>query len=465
MAALMALCFITPAVANAQVTVKHVKVVVTGTASKATYCDLGTLDADCDVHLWNLTTPVNLSAGQTLVLTQTGLIPNVGDNFDTSDRAQGIRNPTVAPCNSSDQCTVNIYLITDTGSTFPSTPNYNPPIHTGDPINNNNDDSGASNHCEGMDYGAAVVTAPNYTLKLGYADTEHGAGCIVPSIFDGIHGGSTKATVFIGDNTGHTYDAGVLLITALPTTNVCVEPQFGLSSLEKYAVFGLDRANVIFGSGATKITGDVGIGPLDTGSLIKATVVGKLFLHSTASPDIHSDLNVTGGIQTGPAVDTALQSGVAAALAANTALNALAPDQFIGNITGNKIITLSATTITPGLNVVRVDSVNTVSGKITIIGTSTQSVVLQVSGQFNCNGCSIVLTGGLTAQHVIWNFLGTGGDVDISKPVGATSGIFLAPGRSILLDKAANIGALIGAQNGQKLLVHSGATLTNPCAP
>jgi hypothetical protein len=120
-----------------------------------------------------------------------------------------------------------------------------------------------------------------------------------------------------------------------------------------------------------------------------------------------------------------------------------------------------------GANVVPVTSVNT-HGMIAIVGDVTASVVLNVTAGFTCNGCSIVLAattlGGspILPQNVLWNFIGSGNDVSISKPVGSAQGIFLAPGRNLLLDKASLTGALIGAEGGLKLLVHSGAKLTCP---
>src|SRR5260221_10396011 len=105
---------------------------------------------------------------------------------------------------------------------------------------------------------------------------------------------------------------------------------------------------------------------------------------------------------------------------------------------------------------------------IAIVGDSTSSVGFNVAAGFTCNGCSIVLAattpGGnpIRPQNVLWNFLGAGNDVSISKPVAAAQGIFLAPGRNLLLDKASLTSALIGAARGLKRLVHSGAKLTCP---
>ena len=96
------------------------------------------------------------------------------------------------------------------------------------------------------------------------------------------------------------------------------------------------------------------------------------------------------------------------------------------------------------------------------------SVVFDVTSGFACNRCGIVLaatTLGATPippQNVLWDFIGTGGDVSISKPVSAAQGIFLASDRNLLLDKASLTGTVIGAENGLRLRVHSGAQLMCP---
>ena len=69
---------------------------------------------------------------------------------------------------------------------------------------------------------------------------------------------------------------------------------FGLNSAAAYTVLGESFANIVFGSVATLITGDIGVGPDDTGSLEKATINGTLFIDPTANPSIHGDLVATG---------------------------------------------------------------------------------------------------------------------------------------------------------------------------
>jgi hypothetical protein len=286
-----------------------------------------------------------------------------------------------------------------------------------------------------------------------------------------------QASPLSGDNVGVPNGLGSSVATlvqaiGLPTdfgfftpSNVCVLARggdsFGLKSSAAYTVLGESFANVVFGSSETLITGDVGIGPHDTGSLIKATITGTLFLDPTANPSIHSDLVATGGV-----VSKDLTAAVADADAAN-ATNAAKPATQ-GAVTVADVPSTTIILANPsGPNVVAVTSVTT-HGMIAIVGDFTASVVFNVRGGFTCNGCSIVFAattpGGsaIAPQNVLWNFIGAGDDVSISKPVGSAQGIFLAPSRNLLLDKASLTGALMGAEGGLKLLVHSGAKLTCP---
>ena len=67
----------------------------------------------------------------------------------------------------------------------------------------------------------------------------------------------------------------------------------------------------------------------------------------------------------------------------------------------------------------------------------------------------------MTADNVLFNLNGSGAGVILNKPVGDAVGIFLAPEREIILDKATLVGAIIGGGDGNKLVVHSGATLVS----
>jgi hypothetical protein len=236
-AGIFVLALLAPVAANAQVTVFHVRVTVSGAGSTATYCDFGT-SCPNGIQVWQLGTGISLAGGDTLVLTQTGGIPfgtppETAGNFDTSDRFRPV-SPQTFNCNTSvtptsDPCTVMIEL--DTGSGLSTV--YTDSI--GDPIDNFNHDIGG-NHMEQAPWSSPVFSAANYTLQLGYPDNAHGctSNCF-PNPFDG-SGGTTSATRFIGAGTpmnglctvGNCYDGGALLITGVTVvTNFVTVTQGG----------------------------------------------------------------------------------------------------------------------------------------------------------------------------------------------------------------------------------------------
>jgi pimeloyl-ACP methyl ester carboxylesterase len=234
-----------PIAANAQVTVKHVRVTVSPAAGATTglvtavYCDTGT-PCPGGIQVWNLGPGVRLSGGQTLVLTQTGSVP-VGGNFDTSDRVLS-GGSLITPCQSAGSpCKVAIDLDTGSGlvKVFTSS--------AGNPINNNNSDTGSSAHQEQAQWTAPVFAASNYTLQLGYADNVHGctapaAGTTTcfPNPFDGT-AGTLPATVFIGHGStnpagvscgNNCYDGGALLITGIGLSAVCMAQPTALDTIQ-----------------------------------------------------------------------------------------------------------------------------------------------------------------------------------------------------------------------------------------
>jgi hypothetical protein len=208
---LAALWFV-PATANAQVTISSVKVTISSATSTAVYCDTslhcsGAAPGNGNVEVWDLGGGVNLLGGQTLVLTQTGLIANLpGGNFDTSDRVRIPTGSSVGPfeadCTKSDPCSVAIEI---NGVQVYS-------AATAVALTAFNNDTTSP---EGSQWAAPIVLKPNYTLALGYADNEHGAS-FFPTPWLG------SVTVFKGAGNGalgtcssNCYDAGALLITGV----------------------------------------------------------------------------------------------------------------------------------------------------------------------------------------------------------------------------------------------------------
>jgi choice-of-anchor A domain-containing protein len=244
----------------------------------------------------------------------------------------------------------------------------------------------------------------------------------------------------------------VRIITAGGPCPTRPNPAFGLGRAAGFTVLGLRGAQVIVSEGQTRVKGDVGLGPVDSGALLKATINGRLLLDQTAHPDIHSDLTVTGGILGG--LD--LSGADADARAASANLAALAPTQpSLGNIGGSTTITGG-----PGLNVIPVDSVNLVKRTLTISGPANAVFVFNVKGGFTLSSSQIALTGGVNASNLIWNFVPSGnGAINIFKDVTIAYGNFLAPNRDITIDHTVTTGSLIG---GALLKIHSAATVICP---
>src|SRR5436190_404427 len=222
-----------------------------------------------------------------------------------------------------------------------------------------------------------------------------------------------------------------------------------LGAASNFAVLGLSGAHLIISEGATKIVGDVGAGPHDTGTLLKSTIVGQLFIDPTAVLDIHSDLTVTGGI-----VIQDLTQADADARAASMDAAGFTPTQTLGNIN-------SSTTITGGggLNVISIDSVNLVKQTLTIAGSASDIFIFNVTGDYIFNGSQMVLSGGVTANHILWNFPTAGSDIEFFTPVAVAFGTFLAPQRGFIQDHGDLEGAAIA---GGTLKFHS-AALVNFC--
>ena len=224
---------------------------------------------------------------------------------------------------------------------------------------------------------------------------------------------------------------------------------FGLGAAGGFTVLGLSGANVVISEGATLVRGNVGLGPNDTGDLLKAKIDGALILDPTSNPDIHPDLQVTGGI-----ISLNLNPAVNAALAANANLAALASSQTFGDITKSTTLTGNGS-----VNVISLKSVNMVKGTITITGSSSDVFVFNVAGQFNFSSSQIKLVG-VSANNILWNFPVTGtGDINIFKDVTVAYGVFLAPNRNIVIDHTVTTGEVIG---GGQIRIHSAATVVCP---
>ena len=200
-----------------------------------------------------------------------------------------------------------------------------------------------------------------------------------------------------------------------------------------YSILGFNGANVTINlsSGPLMINGSVGVGNSSTLNFSSGTINGNVDLAATAT------LNKSGGTtfimgDTNKPVDfspinTAVNNAV-------SLLNSLAPTQTFSSGIQNP------TTITGngGQNVISVGGNNGVhlsGGALTISGGSSDTFIFQItSGNFALSGdTNIVLTGGVTPNHVFWDIQGSGGQVQTSGNSN-TAGIFLAPSEVIQIN-------------------------------
>ncbi len=164
--------------------------------------------------------------------------------------------------------------------------------------------------------------------------------------------------------------------------------------------------NVLFGQGLTAQLSGGNNGGITNG--------GALYFDNTTT--------ITGSLQN-PITETPISTTVtnAALTSAQNVANyakGLTATQTFTNISAPTTITGNG-----GLNVIDVANIH--NAAITLSGTSSDFFVINVSGAFQTNR-TVVLSGGVTADHVLWNFTGTSGQVLNTSGGDSLVGTFLS---------------------------------------
>jgi hypothetical protein len=232
----------------------------------------------------------------------------------------------------------------------------------------------------------------------------------------------------------------VLLIGA------AISSRADLGPAGNYAVLGFNGANVTINlsSGPLMINGNVGVGNNSTLNFSSGTVNGHVDLAATATLNKSGGTTFINGNTNKPvdfgSINTAVNNEV-------TLLNSLAPTQTFSSGIQNP------TTITGngGQNVISVGGNNGIhlsGGALTLSGGPSDTFVFQItSGNFALSGdTNIVLTGGVTPNHVFWDIEGTSGQVQTSGNSN-TTGIFLAPGEPIQINGGTHNSEFISGVN------------------
>jgi hypothetical protein len=100
---------------------------------------------------------------------------------------------------------------------------------------------------------------------------------------------------------------------------------------------------------------------------------------------------------------------------------------------------------------------------LTINGAASDFVVINFSKMKNING-GIFLTGGLTPDHVLFNYTG-GGNFNPTSNHHTVSGDFLAVGANVTWNAVTINGRLFGGADGHDFRLNSGSVLDGPMVP
>jgi hypothetical protein len=223
----------------------------------------------------------------------------------------------------------------------------------------------------------------------------------------------------------------------------------------------------------SNVSGNIGIGSINgtTGTFQGAgpgTITGKVeFDTNTGNFSSSGVLTITGGhTYNNTNVNTDLTTLNALSKTLSTESGAALDIKSGGSITA------SSGTLDASGNYVFKGTINsnfTAGAKFTINGTGSQTVVIDIpsTGGHAFNG-SIALTGGITPDHVLFNFdkgnystLSGGDTLTINTNGKTTSGTFLDPNGNIQISNSVISGRVFGGDT-QNLSIASGATINAP---
>lgn len=264
--------------------------------------------------------------------------------------------------------------------------------------------------------------------------------------------------------------AGLALL-AFSAASVHAVPLFNLGAAKNFTVLqvgGGTLSQQMSPGVQGQIVGNVGIYTSGKVSSNGPQISGDLYLGNASTGQFTGTYSgnrpVTGmthlgiGASTGPGAytfttmsdnpQTLLNQARTDAMNAATAAQGLSATSALTKI--DSTMTLS------GSGVYNLSSVNLASKEVlTLSGSATDSIVLNISDMFKLNDAKIVLTGGLLESNVLFNFVGTK-DVNIAG-AGALSelhGILLALNAKVALSPGLVVGEIISAKD---IAIDSGA--------
>jgi len=214
------------------------------------------------------------------------------------------------------------------------------------------------------------------------------------------------------------------------------------------------------------IVGDVCIGPNSKLSITGSEAINGDILLASGATFHHSNSGHLGNVLSNQNLAPEIQGCQAAAAAEQVPPETC--DLTFGTLSGTQTINHAGPDAT---TVVCVTNVNVGNGQIiTLNGGATDKFVFVVTGDFKINGGKIKVAGGLTTGNVLYNVIGTGGQVAFTGGGGGGTcckaeidGTLIALHRNIALSPGLVNGEICG---GQDISIVSGSSVQcPPCVP
>jgi hypothetical protein len=219
-----------------------------------------------------------------------------------------------------------------------------------------------------------------------------------------------------------------------------------LGAAGQFAILDINGGHLSLGG--SSVVGNIGVGPHGTGSLRRDNLNGEVDVDPTATlyHPAGGGVSISGGI-----VSESMSQAQTDANAASAAYGALTATQTFRNLTASTTINGNG-----GNNVIAVTSFNFNNKTLTLNGGTDDVFVFNVARDFAFSHSQLVLTGGVTANHVIFNFTRAGSLVGITNG-SSVVGTFLDAHGSLTLTGSASFSGELIAKN---VSVHADQNVT-----
>jgi len=258
-----------------------------------------------------------------------------------------------------------------------------------------------------------------------------------------------------------------------------------LASATPFTLGDFDTYGLLVNDGAAN--GDINTAPVNANIGI-GTITGKVNLHNEVvkgkvdtsgnAADVVSGGNITGtqpvsrGGASPSGSPASVNSNVAAVESAITTAKALSNTYGAEAASGTPVTINGTTTINASAGFLDASGARlfTASGfsignghTVTINGSASDYVVINITGNSgNKLDGALTLTGGITPNQVLINFIGVGGSVQGAANGATLQGTFLIPNEKVQLNSLTIVGHLFGGAAGQDFQFVSNALMAQP---